>query len=306
MKVPALLLAAAAAAQAQPAAPVPLLLSSNPPPAAPASAAGSSTARELLARAQDAQARGLLKRAGELADQAVLAAPEDLPPRVFRLRLSRQTGRLPLALDDLNRLIQAQPERPDWWQQRGEVRFKLGELNGAVADFDEVIRLRPATAPRHWQRGIALFYAGRHADGRDQFARHRQVNPDDVENAAWHYLCVAKLAGADEARRQLLPVGPDPRVPMKEIHALYAGRGTAEQVRAAAEQAADPAVRAAARFYADLYLGLFEEAAGRRESSARLIAAAAKAADAHGYMGDVARVHEHWLAEQLAGVPGGP
>ncbi len=273
--------------------------------APPDALSGSDLARALLDRARESAGKGLQKRALELADEAVQMAPDDLPPRVFRAALHLQNARLPEAVVDLTKLIELQPDRPDWWQTRGETRFKMGDAPGAVADFDEVIRLRPQTAPRHCQRGIALFYAGRYADGRDQFALHRQVNPNDVENAAWHFLCVAKLDGLDKAREQLLPVGPDARVPMKEIYTLHAGRGGAAEIEAAV--AAEPAGerRAGARFYADLYLALYAEAAGRRAESARHITAAAEEFAAHGYMGHVAKVHAHWLTDELAKAAGG-
>lgn len=268
--------------------------------APPDTLAGSELARALLDRARESAGKGLQKRARELADEAVALAPDDVPARAFRAALHLQNARLRDALADLDRLVALQPGRPDWRQTRGETRFKLGDAAGAVADFDEVIRLRPQTAPRHWQRGIALFYAGRHAEARDQFALHRQVNPDDVENAAWHFLCAAKAEGFDKAREQLLPVGPDPRVPMKEIYALYAGHGGAAEVEAAVAAEPAGARRAGARFYADLYLALYEEAAGRRAESARHIAAAARDFGAHGYMGHVARIHSAWLTDELA------
>ncbi|MFN0069333.1 MAG: tetratricopeptide repeat protein, partial [Limisphaerales bacterium] len=260
----------------------------------------SAAARPLLDKAREAAGKGLQKRALELADEAVAAAPDDLPPRIFRAGLHLQNARLPEAVVDLNRLIEIQPDRPDWWQTRGETRFRVGDPTGAVADFDEVIRLRPQSAPKHWQRGIALFYEGRYADGRDQFALHRQVNPDDVENATWHFLCAAKLDGFDKARAQLLPVGPDGRVPMKEVYALYAGKGSVVDIEAAVAAEPPGARRQSARFYADLYLALYEEAAGRRGASARYITAAAKDFAQHGYMGDVARIHALWLTDELA------
>lgn len=52
--------------------------------------------------------------------------------------------------------------------------------------FDRVVAARPALEPELWQRGIALYYAGRFTDGRRQFEIHRGANPADVENVAWH------------------------------------------------------------------------------------------------------------------------
>ena len=75
---------------------------------------------------------------------------------------------------------------------RAVAEFEQGRFGASVAAFDELARLMPDRAPHLWQRGIALYYAGRYADCRRQFESHRTVNPDDVENAAWHFLCVAR------------------------------------------------------------------------------------------------------------------
>jgi hypothetical protein len=76
---------------------------------------------------------------------------------------------------------------------------------------------------------------------------------------------------------------------MSEIYELFAGRKGRADVLAAAE-AATPDARAGARFYAHLYLGLLDEAAGRRESALEEIARAV-ATGIEGIMVDVARVH---------------
>src|SRR4029078_7815766 len=91
-----------------------------------------------------------------------------------------------------------------------------------------------ARAHYRGRRGIALYYAGRYADCRRQFESHRSVNPDDVENAAWHFLCVARAASPEKARAALLPVGPDARVPMREVYEMFRGALTPDRVLAAA------------------------------------------------------------------------
>ncbi|NDI17902.1 MAG: hypothetical protein EBY83_08090, partial [Verrucomicrobia bacterium] len=90
---------------------------------------------------------------------------------------------------------------------------------------DRLVELQPEAEPELWQRGLALYYAGRFADGRRQFELHRTVNPADVENVAWHFACVARDQGPDKARQAIIPVGQDRRVPMREILDLFAGTG---------------------------------------------------------------------------------
>jgi lipoprotein NlpI len=165
--------------------------------------------------------------------------------------------------------------------------FRAGRIEQSVTGFDALAVLVPDQAPELWQRGIAQYYAGRFRECRDMFVSHRTVNPADVENAAWHFLCVAQAESPAAARKRILPVGADARVPMREVYQLFQGRVTPMQVLAAA--GSDPS----ARFFAELYVGLYLEAMGETALSRRHIAVAADAryAGVGGYMHDVARVH---------------
>jgi lipoprotein NlpI len=153
-------------------------------------------------------------------------------------------------------------------------------------------------APQNWQRGIALYYAGRFGDGRRQFELHQTVNTADVENAVWHFLCVAREKNVETARAQLIPIQGDARVPMKEVHRLFAGNATSADVMKAAEETpAEPRTKQKHLFYARLYLGLYFEATGDKTRAAENIRAAADMAPRDDYMGDVARVHARRLKE---------
>jgi lipoprotein NlpI len=165
--------------------------------------------------------------------------------------------------------------------------FAAGRIAESAAAFDAVAKLSPADAPYLWQRGIALYYAGRYGDCRAQFELHRTVNPDDVENAAWHFLCVARQQSPATARQQLLPVGPDPRVPMREVYQMFKGALEPDKVLEAAGRGS------AGRFYAHLYVGLYAEALGDAARAREHIEAAAdgRYAQAGGYMHTVAEVH---------------
>lgn len=173
-------------------------------------------------------------------------------------------------------------------QRRGELHFQNGRIAECLVDFDRVVQLIPAQAPHHWQRGIACYYAGRYAEGAAQFELHRTVNPEDVENAVWHFLCVARAPGGsvEVARDKLIPIRGDRRVPMKQIHDLYAGKSAPEAVLAAGTEGGD-----LGKFYADLYVGLYYEALGKAAESLQHIALAAVNPRANHYMGDVARTH---------------
>lgn len=170
---------------------------------------------------------------------------------------------------------------------RAVADFERGDVAAAAAGFDQVAELLPAQAPYLWQRGIALYYAERYGDCRTQFESHRAVNPNDVENAVWHYLCVARAESPAAARAALLPVGPDSRVPMPEIYRMFRGDLAPDAILPAAGD------HPSGRFYAHLYLGLYHEAQGRPAAALDHIrtAAAERFARAGGYMHMVARVH---------------
>jgi lipoprotein NlpI len=166
-----------------------------------------------------------------------------------------------------------------------------GEFRESVAEFDRVAAAEPDRAPHLWERGIALYYAGRYEDCARQFESHRTVNPGDVENSAWHYLCVARGRGAAAARAALLPVEPDSRVPMMRIYALYKGEARVRDVLAEATAGHPPPdVLRGRMFYANLYIGLYYEAAGDAKRAREYIRKAAETPGEH-YMIGVARAH---------------
>ncbi len=183
--------------------------------------------------------------------------------------------------------IAAQAVDPRALLTRAVNEFSQGRVDASVATFDALAKAAPEAAPELWQRGIALYYAERYTDCRLQFEQHRRVNPNDVENAAWHFLCVARAESPSRARVALLPVGPDARIPMRQVYEMFKGVMTPEQVLAAG------GTQATGQFYARLYLGLYFEALGDATRAREHITTAAdeRYRDAGGYMHMVARVH---------------
>jgi lipoprotein NlpI len=178
---------------------------------------------------------------------------------------------------------------------RGVQKFRDNDIAGSLADFDRAAQLDPKLAPQLWQRGIADYYAGKYREGRQQFELHQRVNPNDVENAAWHFLCVVHLDGLEAAQKSLLKVDKtrDTRVPMPEIYDMLTGQGSPDYVLNAAARAGTPQ----AAMYANLYVGLFYEAIGDKGPAKPYIRKAAAARGPSSFMRDVAKVHlrqRHW------------
>lgn len=170
--------------------------------------------------------------------------------------------------------------------RRGVDKFLKGNVEESLVDFDRVVELQPSSKPYLWQRGIALYYAGRYKDCKSQFESHQTLNTEDVENAAWHYLCTARAESPGAARKQLLTIRRDGRRPMMKVHELFAGKAGVQDVLRDAEQA-----DGTARFFAALYIGLYYEANGDGAKAEPWLKRASDSSQDQDYMGAVARIH---------------
>ncbi len=260
---------------------------------------------DLLDKAKSAFTNGKRAEALALATQAIETEPQNPRAYFFRARLQEESHEPAKAVADYDQAIKLDSRMADAWQHRGGEHFKLGHVKESIADFDKFIELMPQQAPHHWQRGISLYYAGRFEEGRKQFESHQTVNPNDVENAVWHFLCVARADGLEKARAGLIPIKGDARAPMMEVHALFAGKAKPEEVLKAAGEGGPPTSQLNRQlFYAHLYLGLYFEAIGDDKRAREHITKAAGQYRTDDYMGDVARVHSR-LRGPEKGLSGG-
>jgi lipoprotein NlpI len=199
-------------------------------------------------------------------------------------------------VDLATQALKADPKLADAFNLRGAALFMRGKFKESVADFDRYLKLAPNKAAGHWQRGISLYYAKDYDKGRKQFEGYEKEDTNDVENAVWHFLCVARKDGVKKARTKILKIGKDPRVPMMEVYDLFKGSIKPADVLKAAE-AGDvaAALRKRQLFYAHLYLGLYYDATGDAKKALEHMALADEKYRIGHYMGDVARVHHELL-----------
>jgi lipoprotein NlpI len=245
-----------------------------------------------MKKAEEAFRKQDYKAAREHAAAAAKADPKAVEPRVLLGLACLQLRDHAAAEDAFTEALKLNDKLAFAYDRRGDARLKRGNLEGAVADFDKKLELDPTFAPEHWRRGIALYYVGRFKDGAAQFETHKKANPEDVENAAWHYLCNAKVVGKEKARAGLIGVTKDTRVPMAKIQELFAGKAEPKDVLAAAEiLMADTPEGTEARFYAHLYLALWYEAEGDAAKVVEHLTPAVEKYKIGHYMWDVANVH---------------
>ncbi|MGI8979186.1 MAG: hypothetical protein ACR2FY_08170 [Pirellulaceae bacterium] len=227
------------------------------------------------------------------------------------------------ATDVLTEVITKNPKQSLAFYLRGRENFRAGKIKESVSDLDKHVELATAKDPkaeaRQWERGISYYYAGEFEKGAKQFKLYQTFHDQDVENSTWRYLCVARKDGVEMARKNLLPISDDRRVPMMQIYDLYRGKLKPEDVLAAAEageqtrepgkpkkevekpikEVGEPTKEALNRqlFYAHLYIGLWHEAAGEKELAKKHILESEKHKIGH-YMWDVAHVHADLLRSQ--------
>ncbi len=258
------------------------------------------TADQLLRQADEALTKGQPNRAIELATRAIETEPANARAYFFRGALHEEQKRHAEALADFDACLKIDPKHAEAYNHRGSEQFKLGKVKESLADFDKFLALRPAEKNGHWKRGISLYYAGRFEDGKKQFEGYENVDTNDVENAVWHFLCNARLAGIDKARAQVLKIGKDGRVPMMQVYDLYRSRCKAEDVLAAATAGkVDGELAKRQLFYAHLYLGIYADVQGDKKKALEHLALAAGKFRIGHYMGDVAHVHEQILKREL-------
>ena len=256
---------------------------------------------ELLQMARQAFQEGRTDEALKAAEQAIAAAPKEPRTHLLRGMMHQLLARHEAAIADFDQVLKLDPKAADVYNRRGAEHFKLGHIEASIADFDRFIELRPDQERSHWQRGISYYYAGRFADGAKQFEGYQTFDDNDVENAVWRYLCMARDVGVEKARAEILKIKNDPRVPMMEIYRLYAGQGRSADVLAAAK-AGEPSDKELNNrlFYAHLYLGLYFEAAGNKKLAQEHITLTADKHKIGHYMWDVAHVHANRLRDPKA------
>lgn len=185
-----------------------------------------------------------------------------------------------------NDVISQRPHDPKAYIQRGMVYFQLAEINDSIADFDMAEKLEPRLTPYLWQRGLSYYYAGRFAEGAKQFEIDLTVNFQDVEETVWRYLCIAQINGVEAARESLLEVKNDPRLVMRRVYDLYAGRCSPDDL---IQLGKNSDLRN--KFYSHLYVGLYFEAQKQFELAQEHINQAVNA-KIDDYMWSLACVHQ--------------
>lgn len=250
------------------------------------------TASELLVKARAAFREGKRDEAVQLATKAIAIDKENIGAYVLRASVHDAMRQFDKAIEDYTAVLKLEPDSAGAFQQRGSAHFRAGHIKESIADFDQFLKLNPGEEPQHWQRGISYYYAGEFAKGVKQFEIHKTVNPQDVENAVWHYLCKARVDGVEKARAALIDIDSDRRPWAMPVYEMFQGKLKPDDLLKKMEAIqANEARKKDTLYFTHLYIGLFYEADGKTDQAKKHIETAVKDYGQPHYMGDVARVH---------------
>ena len=203
------------------------------------------------------------------------------------------------ASDAADRLLVDYENDPRAMRSAADIYLRSGKVHSSIKQFERYLDIVPNDKPELWQYGIALAMVGRYDEGRKLFELHRIVNPNDVENAAWHFLCVAKKSGMKEAKKLVLPAPGDVRVPMEEIRRMLIDGDESRVTTAVDALGPDSPRRNDAEFYSKLYIALYADATGKPDKAISLLEEAVKIEQSN-YMADVAKVYLNELTASRA------
>src|SRR5688572_21609659 len=87
----------------------------------------------------------------------VTSAPRGEQGRVFY-----DSGNYLAAADAFSEDIRLHPRSAAAWNNRAVARVRLGDLNGAIRDYNRAVELAPTDAELYFNRGNALVAAGQY------------------------------------------------------------------------------------------------------------------------------------------------
>jgi tetratricopeptide (TPR) repeat protein len=142
----------------------------------------SEQAKNLAASGEDAQARSFETRALDDYDRAVQLDPtrwRAVHNRAVSYALSGEEN-YELALRDLNRTIELQPQFFKAWLNRAGIRCQLGQYDQALDDYAQALRLKPDDVLALRGRGDTYRRAGQLQRALTDFTRIVELAPGDA------------------------------------------------------------------------------------------------------------------------------
>src|SRR6185503_11083448 len=198
--------------------------------------------------------------------EALRLDPADPGTRLALATLYSGTGRTDAAIEELHRVLEAQPSNDDAHRQLGDILAGRSRWEEAIAELRTAVDLRPKYGENLSHLGLALVGSGRYSDAIAVYRRLTELQPDTSRafqrlGTAYHEIGNDEQALANY--RRALALGADARA-YTNIGSLELARGRMAEAAAAFAEAArlEPRNPIAQRNLGDVY-----ERMGRREAA---------------------------------------
>jgi Flp pilus assembly protein TadD len=94
---------------------------------------------------------------------------------------SLAAGHYPLALSFFNKLVVLKPKWAEAWNKRATTRFRADDIEGAMADIDQVLKLEPRHYGALAGMGLILQKSNLNKQALDVFRKALALNPKQPE-----------------------------------------------------------------------------------------------------------------------------
>ena len=151
-----------------------------------------------------------------------------------------RSGQIDEAMKQYEEAIRLKPDYALAHYNLGTALAKQGQIDGAITQYREAIRLRPNYANVHYNLGLSLFWKGQIDEGISQYREAIRLKPDFAE--AFNNLGAAldKQSQSDEAMQQYqdaIRLKPDYIEAYHNLAAAYADAGRFTEAVVTAEKA---------------------------------------------------------------------
>lgn len=90
-------------------------------------------------------------------------------------------GDKPGAIAFYNQALKLNPEDAETYYQRANARYRQGEITEALEDFSEAIKIDPKYGNAYYNRGLAYYDRGNYGNAIADFTNVLKLNPDDAD-----------------------------------------------------------------------------------------------------------------------------
>ena len=172
------------------------------------------------------------------------------------------------ALADFDQAIKVDPRYPNAYHNRAIIHLSRGEYDAAMADCNEAIKLNPNYALAYFERGLVFFNEGEFAKAQADLKKSSELNPKRVVTALWLYVTERRNHAPTELAQSAGQFGGE-AWPAPVIRLFLGKASPAETLKAA--ETTGPTNKATQICEADFYVAEYELATGAKGEAVRLL-----------------------------------